>query len=46
MGVTQNSAVVLTAKTSSYATTSDCKPALSDVTYYGRIFDIIELELL
>jgi len=34
---------VLTAKTSSYASASDGRPVLGDVTYYGRIIDIIEL---
>uniref|UniRef100_A0A0A9FK55 DUF4216 domain-containing protein n=1 Tax=Arundo donax TaxID=35708 RepID=A0A0A9FK55_ARUDO len=34
---------MLTAKTSSYASASDARPILGDVTYYGRIIDIIEL---
>ncbi|WVZ64041.1 LOW QUALITY PROTEIN: hypothetical protein U9M48_013619 [Paspalum notatum var. saurae] len=34
------------AKTSSYASASDTRPVLGDVTYYGRIIDIIELTTL
>ncbi|XP_052159472.1 uncharacterized protein LOC127776976 [Oryza glaberrima] len=42
-GVTQNSGVVLSAKTSSYTKSSDTNPILGDLTYYGRVIDIIEL---
>lgn len=42
-GVTQNSGVVLSAKTSSYSKSSDTNPILGDVTYYSRVIDIIEL---
>jgi hypothetical protein len=41
--VIQSSGVVLTAKTSSYACASDARPVLGNVTYYGRIINIIEL---
>ena len=33
----------VTTKTSSYATAADANPILGNVTYYGRVIDIIEL---
>ncbi|XP_058076314.1 uncharacterized protein LOC131224884 [Magnolia sinica] len=40
----QNNGVVVTAKTSSFASTSDRNPVIGDVDYYGVLTDIIELD--
>lgn len=40
---TQNSGVTLTALTSSFASTKDHNPILDNLTYYGAISEIIEL---
>ena len=41
---TQNSIVVVTAKTSSFASVKDKNPILGDVSYFGRLTDVIELD--
>lgn len=41
---TQNSGVIVNAQTSSFASRSDNNPIVSDITYYGVLKDIIEVE--
>nr|XP_033512184.1 uncharacterized protein LOC104096812 isoform X2 [Nicotiana tomentosiformis] len=41
--VTQNSSVMVVSKTESYASTSDNAPKSANITYYGRLNDIVEL---
>ncbi|KAL3834255.1 hypothetical protein ACJIZ3_008991 [Penstemon smallii] len=41
---TQNSGLVVTAQTSSFASRNDNNPIIGDFTYYGILKDIIELE--
>ncbi|XP_071739782.1 uncharacterized protein [Rutidosis leptorrhynchoides] len=41
---TQNSEVMIDAVTSSFSSASDNNPILGDVTYYGILYDIIELQ--
>ncbi|XP_070010997.1 uncharacterized protein [Nicotiana sylvestris] len=41
--VTQNSGVMVVSKTESYASTSDNAPKSANITYYGRLNDIVEL---
>lgn len=43
---TQNSGLVVTAETSSFSRRNDNNPVVGDVTYYGVLKDIIELEYL
>ena len=41
---TQNSRVVVIAKTSSFARTKGMNPVIGDITYYGVLTDIIQLD--
>ncbi|KAH0769857.1 hypothetical protein KY290_013838 [Solanum tuberosum] len=41
---TQNSGVTLVALTTSFASSKDKNPIVADLTYYGRIVDIVELD--
>ena len=41
---TQNSGVIVTAGTSSFSSTKDKNPIFSDVTYYGILKNILELD--
>nr|XP_033513042.1 uncharacterized protein LOC108945861 [Nicotiana tomentosiformis] len=41
--VTQNSSIMVVSKTESYASTSDNTPKSANITYYGRLNDIVEL---
>ncbi|KAH0682716.1 hypothetical protein KY285_020235 [Solanum tuberosum] len=41
---TQNSGVTLVASTTSFASSKDKNPIVTDLTYYGRIVDIVELD--
>ncbi|XP_019223770.1 PREDICTED: uncharacterized protein LOC109205511 [Nicotiana attenuata] len=41
--VTQNIGVMVISKTESYASTSDNAPKSANITYYGRLNDIVEL---
>lgn len=43
---TQNSGVIMIAETQSFASSRDSNPVAGDVTYYGILKDIIELEYL
>ncbi|KAK6786424.1 hypothetical protein RDI58_014949 [Solanum bulbocastanum] len=41
---TQNSGVTVVASTTSFASSKDMNPIAADLTYYGRIVDIVELD--